>query len=316
MNLLVLFTLLAYIYAQDPWTNVCLPNQPANWNRTACNSAATCCNQPFSVSGKGCCPYTNAVCCSNNYTCCPQGTLCSDMGSGYNVVTTCVNETNKVPIVTGDQVCKSGPSQPLSTTLKNVVIIGDSISIGYTPYVASYLQSTAFVQHSPWDTSDGGAEETAYGIQCLDYFLRGPSGIPVKPDVIMFNWGLHNGPMNNATIPGQNGNTTNYASELENITQSLLKIGSKLLWATSTPVICNLTSDGCVRNLNNQAIVIMNKYKIPIVDLYGAIIGYCGPTPQTSCFGETGCWCPHCVSAGYQWLAESTIVPALKQLLM
>jgi len=149
----------------------------------------------------------------------------------------------------------------------------------------------------------------------LDYFLSSPSGIPIKPEVIMFNWGLHNGPGGNSTIPGQNGNTTNYASELENITTRLLKVGSKLLFALTSPMLCNTNSDGCVVNLNNQAKAIMDKYKIPTVDLHGAVVGYCGPVPQASCFGEDGCFCPHCVDAGYQWLAETTIVPAIKPLL-
>ena len=37
------------------------------------------------------------------------------------------------------------------------------------------------------------AQETAYGVRCLDYWLRGPSGMDLSPapDVIMFNWGMH-----------------------------------------------------------------------------------------------------------------------------
>ena len=50
-----------------------------------------------------------------------------------------------------------------------MLIIGDSVSIGYTPMVAKSMQSLAMVQHSPYDKRDGGAEETAYGVQCLDY---------------------------------------------------------------------------------------------------------------------------------------------------
>jgi hypothetical protein len=46
----------------------------------------------------------------------------------------------------GDQVCKTGPPFPMSTTLPNVIIMGDSVSIGYTPWVASAMASTAFVQ--------------------------------------------------------------------------------------------------------------------------------------------------------------------------
>ena len=53
------------------------------------------------------------------------------------------------------------------------------------------MAKVALVQHSPWDTRDGGAEETAYGVQCLKYFLRSPLGVPLKPDVIMFNWASH-----------------------------------------------------------------------------------------------------------------------------
>ena len=34
----------------------------------------------------------------------------------------------------------------------------------------------------------GGAEEAAYGQQCLDYLLRAPDGTPLRPDVLMFNW--------------------------------------------------------------------------------------------------------------------------------
>ena len=33
-------------------------------------------------------------------------------------------------------------------------------------------QDYVFVQHSPFDVSDGGSEETAYGWQCLEAFLR------------------------------------------------------------------------------------------------------------------------------------------------
>lgn len=68
----------------------------------------------------------------------------------------------------------------MSTTKKNVLIIGDSLTIGYTPPVADELADIALVQHAPWDTSDGGAEETAYGVQCLDYWLHSPSGLPYK----------------------------------------------------------------------------------------------------------------------------------------
>eukprot|EP01052_Picozoa_sp_SAG31_P025280 SAG31_NODE_2207_length_6189_cov_5.894253_5_plen_92_part_00 len=61
--------------------------------------------------------------------------------------------------VVGNEVCKTGPPIPYSKTLKNVLVVGDSVSIGYTPYIAKMMADKAFVQHSPWG-GDGGAEET------------------------------------------------------------------------------------------------------------------------------------------------------------
>ncbi len=34
-----------------------------------------------------------------------------------------------------------------------------------------------------------GAEETEYGLQCVDNWLASPSGQAIKPDVIYFNFG-------------------------------------------------------------------------------------------------------------------------------
>jgi hypothetical protein len=92
-----------------------------------------------------------------------------------------------------------------------VFVIGDSLSIGFTPLVAETLSDIALVQHIPWDTTDGGAEEAAYFEQCLDNWLRSPSGLPYFPDLIYFNSGMHN--LNdNATmgVPGQSGSSDEY----------------------------------------------------------------------------------------------------------
>ena len=48
------------------------------------------------------------------------------------------------------------------------LIIGDSVSIGYTPYVVAALSSTCLVQHGPWDVSDGAA---ARGRRALAFLL-------------------------------------------------------------------------------------------------------------------------------------------------
>ena len=68
------------------------------------------------------------------------------------------------------------------------------------------------VQHSPWG-GDGGAEETHYGWECLEYLLSAPDGTPQRPDVLWWNFGLHN--LNNKTVPGQSGPIAEYAPYVE-----------------------------------------------------------------------------------------------------
>ena len=157
-------------------------------------------------------------------------------------------------------------------------------------------------------------------MQCLDYFLRNPQGVRLKPDVIMFNWGLHDTHKGPPT-PGQSGSPEVYAAELANITMQLKakEPQAKLLFALTSPMLCNAGTDAAVVELNKQAAAIMAKNSVPTVDLHGAITGRCGAVPQASCFNMTGCFCPHCggrpEGQGYDWLASSTIVPALTHLL-
>jgi alpha-L-fucosidase 2 len=277
-------------------------------------TTGTVCATKFAGNGQGCCPYENAVCCTNAMTCCPGGSTCKV----YGWQSTCVGAPPAT--ATGQPICKTGAPLPFSKTLPNVLIIGDSVSIGYTPKVAAHMAPVAFVQHSPWDIRDGGAEETAYGVTCLKYMLQSPYGGELEPDVIMFNWGLHDGPLKNVTEPGQYGLPAVYASELENITAQLqaARPKAKLLFALTTPYMCTAAQDGCVVNLNNQATAIMKKYGIPTINLHDVITGECGQAPNSTCFGQHQCFCPHCSGAngiGYEFIATRSIVPAITALL-
>lgn len=443
-------------------------NLSAAYNRTACPATQTCTPQQWMPSDGawGCCPFPNGVSCGG-YTCCPEGTVCHNHGTyatqgPYGVVSICVpaNDTSSVanPVSSlpalrvvgaerllgdgsnntiGDQVCKTGPPLPLSTTKKNVLIVGDSVSIGYTPWVAQALQDQALVQHSPWG-ADGGAEETQYGYRCLENLIRAPDGTPLSPDVLVFNWGLHNSLSGNCTYPsttlpslsgddlrhhslalpeeassslststdtpcvykvnctlhkgtkahgtaatkedccalcksvkgcaagvfvgtdcyfksaqdvyegcsntskgtlvacinpdvpaaapecdpGQSGPPDEYAPYLQRIVDQLKATPAlaktKLLFAMTTPDMCNAPINDIQEQLNAQARKIMQEADIPIVDLYAAVTGECGPVPQASCFGSAGCFCPHCYGngqLGYQWLTNSTLVPAIAKML-
>ena len=306
------------------WPNLCVNDSsvPA-YSQTRCNAGATCCPAPFSVTGKGCCPWPNAVCCPNNkFMCCPSGTKCVATSKGQQpYLTTMMCEpldgTKSLNTVVGKAVCKPGPYLPFSTTKANVVVIGDSLSIGYTPVIAGMLKDEALVQHSPYDTYDGGAEETAYGLQCLEYFTHAPSGAVINPDVVMFNWGMHDGPLGNSTHPGQQGNSSVYKPQLQQIATQLKATfpRAKLLFALTTAYVCSEVSQGNTVQLNNWAKEVMGSLDIPTVDLNTPILDKCGPIPNAECMGQKNCFCPHCPGRGYEWLASTVIAPAVRALL-
>ena len=270
----------------------------------------------------GCCPYARAVSCGD-YTCCPAGTTCKNDGSGWSVRSSCVDAQGKVALPGsqggGQEVCKSGGPLPFSKEKPNVVILGDSVSIGYFPKVAALMTDVALVQHSPWG-GDGGAEETHYGWSCLDFLLAAPDGTPQTPDVLYFNFGLHN--LNNDTIPGQSGPISEYAPFLERITARLVewaaKHGTKLLFGITTPEMCDGALDDVVRRNNLEAATIMRRHGVPTVDLHAAVVGQCGASPNLRCFNQSQCFCPHCPQdngIGYQYLAKHVLAPAISKLL-
>ena len=118
---------------------------------------------------------------------------CIDLASGHAIASRfyCVEKgTDRGVIGINQATCKAGPNFPMHPTLRNVVWMGDSISIGAFPAFARALSDVALVQHAPWG-GNGGAEETAYGDACLHHFLHSPSGFPINPDLIIFNFGMH-----------------------------------------------------------------------------------------------------------------------------
>ncbi len=110
--------------------------------------------------------------------------------------------------------CLPGPELNASKTLPNKMILGDSVSIGYTPDVIKNLSSQTLVQHSPWDTRNGGAATTSYGLSCLPIFLKNVKQEFIAWDLIQFNFGLHD--LDNSTQGEQT-----YKQQLQQITDKL-----------------------------------------------------------------------------------------------
>lgn len=126
--------------------------------------------------------------------------------------------------------------RPVAKPLPKALIIGDSISLGYTPHVRRILEGRADVQHSP-----GNSQHTGTGLERLDAWLG-----ETNWDVIHFNWGLwdlcyrHPDSKEQGNRDKVNGKVTfepeEYEKNLRELVARLKKTGAKLIWATTTPV--------------------------------------------------------------------------------
>jgi lysophospholipase L1-like esterase len=127
--------------------------------------------------------------------------------------------------------------------LPRVLLIGDSISQGYTVPVQKLLQGKANVHRIP---QNGGS--TKVGLGKIEEWLRerspigqaSPSQPPAQWDVIHFNWGLHDLMFNpdSQRDPAQyeKDQLALYEKNLRALVATLKQTGAKLIWASSTPV--------------------------------------------------------------------------------
>lgn len=154
--------------------------------------------------------------------------------------------------------------------LPRVLLIGDSISIGYTQPVRMLLQDVCAV-HRP----DVNCGDTARGLQEIDVWLG------EKPwDLIHFNWGLHdlchrhpdsNVYGNRDKIKGTlSVDLEAYKTNLERLVQSMTHSARRLVWANTTHVPDGEAGryQGDEIRYNTCAADIMNRFGIPTNDLY------------------------------------------------
>ena len=109
-------------------------------------------------------------------------------------------------------------------SLPKVLIIGDSISIGYTPHVVRLLEGVAEVKHHK-----GNAGPTMRGVKEIESWLGETSW-----DLIHFNFGLWD--MYGWGYMKEDRRPKEYAMRLETLVQRLEKTGAALIWATTTPI--------------------------------------------------------------------------------
>lgn len=108
--------------------------------------------------------------------------------------------------------------------LPRVLLIGDSISIGYTVQVRNLLAGRANVHRVP---INAGATEV--GLENINAWLGSD-----RWDVIHFNFGLHDAKYFSATA--QRASREQYLANLQKLVDRMKTTGAKLIFATTTPI--------------------------------------------------------------------------------
>src|SRR4051794_29061220 len=150
--------------------------------------------------------------------------------------------------------------------LPRVLLIGDSISMGYTLAVRELLKGVANVHRPPTNCGP-----TTRGVEQIDAWLG-----EGKWDVIHFNFGLHD--LKYVDEKGKNTSPEKgkvqvsleqYARNLDALVLKMKKSGAKLIFATTTPVPRGekqraADSD---RAYNEAALKVMKEHKVAVNDL-------------------------------------------------
>ena len=184
----------------------------------------------------------------------------------HSVASGVVPRTLYEPEAGSDELAKrTQKAFEVNQSLPNVLILGDSISIGYTALVRKTLQGKANVFRPM--TADGRTPENSEGttnvLKRIDAWLkigRGGGGrhhnksstnndgddsdINKWWDVIHFNFGLHDlkhvDPVTGVNSPRASdpvqADIVQYSSNLEHIVGKLERTGAALIFATTTPV--------------------------------------------------------------------------------
>ena len=172
--------------------------------------------------------------------------------------------------------------------LPRVLLIGDSISIGYTPPVRELLKGKASVQRIP---TNGGA--TKNGTGNIEKWLG--TG---KWDVIHFNFGIHD--LKFMPDGKRQVEPDEYEKNLRALVARMKRTGAKLIWATTTPIPDGELNPprrfGQVAEYNGIAKKVMTENGVAIDDLNAAI------TPRIAELQNPKD--VHFKAAGYAFLAE------------
>jgi hypothetical protein len=198
--------------------------------------------------------------------------------------------------------------------LPNVLIIGDSISIGYTRPVRQKLAGKANVYRPMRGTGPDNCGDTTIGLKKIDGWLG-----QQKWDLIHFNWGLWDLCYRNPTSKDQgnrdkiggkiSSKPADYEKHLEQLVTRLEATGAKLIWANTTVVPEGEAGRfvGDDEKYNAIAARVMKKHGIATDDLFTLTKGFAGKYSAKA--GDV-----HYTAAGYERIAVQVAATIEKSL--
>jgi len=158
--------------------------------------------------------------------------------------------------------------------LPRVLLIGDSVSRGYTQAARKALKGKANVHRAP-----ANCGPTAMGLKKLDVWLGDGNW-----DLIHFNFGIHD----------RRTPAADYEKRLEEIVKRLKKTGAKVVWASSTPIPADWKEGPEIKEMleekNEIAARVMKRNGVEIDDLFTFITPHLSETqnPKDVHFNSKG----------------------------
>jgi lysophospholipase L1-like esterase len=188
--------------------------------------------------------------------------------------------------------------------LPKVVLVGDSIRMGYAPLVAKRLEGRAIIVSAKPNGEDSGNV-----LRNLEEWV-----ISEKPDVVHLNAGLHDLKLTDKMyqVP-----LAEYEKNLKAILERIQKAThAKIIFATSTPILDNLHAqrkagfdrfEADVQRYNAAAVAVMKQAGVPIDDLHQVVEA----GGKEKLIGPDG---THYTAAGYELLADAVTSSILRSL--
>lgn len=173
--------------------------------------------------------------------------------------------------------------------LPRVLLIGDSVSRGYTQAVRKALAGQVNVHRAP-----ANCGPTASGIKHIEVWLGDGNW-----DLIHFNFGIHD---RNTPLP-------DYLQRLGQLVERMRKTGAKLVWASTTPIPDDPEKKQTATSIierNAAAAEVMKKHEVTTNDLFGAV------TPHLAEYQNPND--VHFNAPGYDFLGR-TVASAIKEAL-